>query len=289
MLRTVAWNRHGLANCSHVARQPLSRNFPGDLHRCAPAYWATRSDNFQRVCSLGFRSKGWGIFQSSIVVGKILDWKMGRRRRERSMLESEGNENSGEYFYLEKLKSSETFDISFARHSWKIVVVWKNFWNEGVEGSRRILERIDLKTSNPSNPLSAPPLTSSHATNPKPIHLLPERERKREHDPRESRNYKLRGQIHPRIDQPVPKEKERKKGGANEACPEKRASIQPARGRCPRTSRSRACVRGYNGSTGHGEVSGCCPNGWEAYIGGGPRIGHSVVRGLIGRGIRWIS
>lgn len=52
---------------------------------------------------------------------------MGRRRRERSMLESEGNENSGEYFYLEKLKSSETFDISFARHSWKIVVVWKNF------------------------------------------------------------------------------------------------------------------------------------------------------------------
>lgn len=36
-------------------------------------------------------------------------------------------ENSGEYFYLEKLKSSETFDISFARHSWKIVVVWKNF------------------------------------------------------------------------------------------------------------------------------------------------------------------
>lgn len=50
-----------------------------------------------------------------------------------------------------------------------------------------------------------------------------------------------------------------------------------------------ACVRGYNGSTGHGEVSGCCPNGWEAYIGGGPRIGHSVVRGLIGRGIRWIS
>lgn len=176
---------------------------------------------------------------------------------------------------LEDRRSLEKF---LKRRRWRLS---SNSWEDWLKDFE--------ETSNSSKPLSSLPSTSSHATNPKPIHLLPERERKREHDPRESRNYKLRGQIHPRIDQPVPKEKERKKGGANEACPEKRASIQPARGRCPRTSRSRACVRGYNGSTGHGEVSGCCPNGWEAYIGGGPRIGHSVVRGLIGRGIRWIS
>lgn len=197
-----------------------------------------------------FRSKGWRIFQSSIIVEKFwIGRNGGVENAENVGIRKISTENSEVLFRKIRI---ETLGIYFgiiywwySRDTWKIVVVWKNFWIEGVVEGSRILERfrrVDLKTSkNPSNPLSAPPSTSSHATNPKPIHLLPERERKREHDPGESRNYKLRGQIHPRIDQPVLKEEE-KKERANEACPEKRASIQPARGRCPRTSRSRVCA-----------------------------------------------
>lgn len=72
----------------------------------------------------------------------------------------------------------------------------------------------------------------------------------------------------------------------NEACAKKTGIHRLVRGRWRVLESKIAFVcEGYNGLTSHAEVSGSCPNGWEAYIGGDQGSPFGRPRGqLIGGG-----
>lgn len=243
-----------------------------------------------------FRSKGWRIFQSSIIVEKFwIGRNGGVENAENVEIRKISTENSEVLFRKIRI---ETLGIYFgiiywwySRDTWKIVVVWKNFWIEGVVEGSRILERfrrVDLKTS--KNPSNFYPHLHRHLPTLRIRNLYISFQRERERESMIQGNPEITScedkSIHGSIN-PFSKKRKKKRGLTKRV--QKNGHPSSRQGDAVLEHLGLACVRGYNGSTGHGEVSGCCPNGWEAYIGGGPRIGHSVVRGLIGRGIRWIS
>ena len=143
------------------------------------------------------------------------------------------------------------------------------------EGSKDILQfREEYLHRTYARPFASPSTSRINL----PSRCIVERYKQHRGTPGESRNYKLRGQIYPRIDQ---RERTEKKGGGEGGGEgaeltkrvQKNGHPSSARGSRRRVLEGSAFVReGYNGLTSHGEVSGSCPKRLRSLYRRRPRI-----------------